>query len=321
MSQAIDFQPIDQPIDFQPLDQSQPSTPWYQQAADMVNSAGNTIANSSVGQAIGKVGNVIGQAANVAAPLVAAVTPGSGIPELAQKGAPAVAQAEGQAVSDYGQQKGYPMTGAAVGTGISMIPDAINAYAGVEGLHNVDNPVIKGLLNTPQELGPEYAALDAKAGVSGQLPIQRGSVPKFPGLDGQPSNAPPTQAPNVAPISYPKDTNTSLNFVRNRIDGVGDNLTPQELSDHKTILSNLMGKMSTQGQGNTPVFAKAAQASSDVTDLQNANVGGRASLNTAYRVSKGLQGATDAIKKYGSKAVGVAGSVGGLGALYDYLKK
>lgn len=300
---------------------TQPQQPWYQEASDTINSAEDAVANSSIGQKVGQVATAIAPAVGVAKTLTGIVTPGSGIPELAQDLAPAISQAEGQAVSDYGLKKGYPLTGAGIGTGISMIPDAVAAYVAWKGIHNVDNPIVKGLVNSPQELGPEYQALDQKAGVSGKLPVQRGTIAKYPGLDGLPSNVPPTQAPEVSPLSYPKDTNTYLNFVKDRLDGVGKSMAPQELSDHKTMLNSLMTKMTAQGQGSTPVFAKAAQAASDITDLQNEAIKGRASLNTAYGISKGQQSLTDFIKKWGLR--GLEGTVlAGLGKEgYDYFKK
>lgn len=228
----------------------------------------------------------------------------------------------GEGVSNLGNQVGYPNTGAAIGTAIQMAPYIAAGVGVYQGLNAVENPIVKGLMNTPQELGAEYQALDQQAGVSQKLPVQRGSVPKFPGLDGTPQNQPPTQAPNVAPIVYPKDTNTYLNFVRDRIDGVGQNLTPQELSDHDTILNKLMGNMKTQGEGGTTVFAKAAQAGSDITDLRNANVPGRPGLNTAYGISKGSQSLQDAIGHYVGKAAQWGGPIAGAGAaIYDYLKK
>jgi hypothetical protein len=228
----------------------------------------------------------------------------------------------GEGSSNLGNQVGYPNTGAAIGTAIQMAPYVAGGVGAYQGLNAVENPVVKGLMNTPQELGPEYQALDQQAGVSQKLPVQRGTVAKFPGLDGTPQNQPPVEAPNVSPISYPKDRNTYLNFVRDRIDGTGQNLTPQELADHDKILSDIMTNMKAKGQSGTPVFQKAAQAGSDITDLRNANVPGRPGLNTAYGISKNSQAVQQAIAQYASKAARWGGPILGAGAaLYDYLKK
>lgn len=221
----------------------------------------------------------------------------------------------GEGVAEEFGRTGHPAVGAAFGTAIQMAPEIIQAGTGLSNLYQSGNPIVKGLINTPQELGPEYEALDKSAGVSGKLPVQRGTIPKFPGLDGLPKNVPPPEAPNVSPVSYPKDTNTYLNFVRDRLDSVGKNLSPQELADHKTILSNLMKKMAVDGQAGTQVFAKAAQAQSDLTGLQNSAIPGRDSLNRAYGISKGLQGITKRALKAGAWAGGGAGSLFGLDAL------
>lgn len=228
----------------------------------------------------------------------------------------------GEGVSNLGNEVGHPNIGAAVGTAIQMAPYVAGGIGIYKGLNAIENPIVKGLMHTPQELGPEYQALDQQSGVSQKLPVQKGTVAKFPGLDGSPQNQPPVEAPNVSPISYPKDRNTYLNFVRDRIDGPGQNLTPQELADHDKILSDIMSNMKANGQSGTPVFQKAAQAGSDITNLRNANVPGRPGLNTAYGISKNSQAIQQAIAQYAKKAVQWGGPALGAGAaLYDYLKK
>jgi hypothetical protein len=230
--------------------------------------------------------------------------------------------AVGQAASDIGNETGHPLVGAGIGTAIQMAPYVAGGIGAYKGINAIDNPVVKGLVNTPQELGPQYHALDEQAGVGEDLPVQRGTIAKFPGLDGNPQNQPPEQAPNIAPISYPKDTKTYLNFVRNRLDSMGQNMTPQELADHNTLLDDIMTAMKAKGQAHTKIFAKAAQAGSDITDLQNQNVPGRTDLNTAYGISKGQQGISNALTNYGKKAIQWGGpAIGGLSALYEYLKK
>lgn len=298
---------------------SAPQNAGIESIAQPIRDAGNYIANSSVGQTVGKVASAIGKASDIASPLTAIVTPGSGIPELAQQYAKPMAQAEGQVVSDVGSKAGYPTVGAVAGTAVSMIPELASAYMGWKALHNVQNPIVKGALNTPQELSPEYASQNQAVGISDKLPIQRGTVAKYPGLDGLPTNSPPPQSPTVAPLSYPKDTNTYLNFARDRIDSLGAQLTPQELADHKTILSNILNDLKVKGQVGTPVFAKAAQLQTDTSGLQNTVIPGRANLNQAYGISKTLNPEVmQAIKNYAQKygklalkeAIGVGLGVG-----------
>lgn len=298
---------------------SAPSNAGIESLAQPIRDAGNYIANSPVGQAVGKVASVVGKAADIASPLTAIVTPGSGIPELAQQYAKPIAQSEGQIVSDIGSKTGYPTAGAVAGTGISMIPELASAYVGWKGLHNIENPIVKGSLNTPQELSPEYASQNQAVGISDKLPIQRGTIAKYPGLNGLPSNVPPSQSATVAPLSYPKDTNTYLNYARDRVDSLGNQLTPQELSDHKTILSNILNDLKVKGQVGTPVFAKASQLQTDTSALQNSVIPGRADLNKAYGISKTLNpDVMNAIKNYAQKygklalkeAIGVGLGVG-----------
>jgi hypothetical protein len=308
--------------------------PWYQSAADTIQNAEKTVTPKAISGALGKISSQ--PEMQPIQSIVPSIPKGNPVQQVLGSmrdiaGAPfrfgqTLMQAPdiaGEAANDFGASQGYPLTGAAVGTAIKMLPAAATAYGGWEGIHNIPSPTLQGLLNTPKELGPRYTAIDSKAGVSGDLPVQRGNISKFPGLDGTPQNAPPIQTPNVAPTIYPKDTNTYLNFVRNRIANLGKEMTPQELADHDSMLSSLMGKMQVNNQGQTPVFAKAAQAHSDITAIRNAIVPGRADLNTSYGIAKTQEQLGPLVKKYLSNAAKVGGTIGGVGSgayeLWKYL--
>lgn len=197
----------------------------------------------------------------------------------------------GQGISDAGLAAGYPKTGAAIGTAVSMAPLAVGLGEGgaaVDGLlRSSENPAfVRGMANTPKMLSPEYDELLAGSGVSKNLPETRGSIPKFPDLAGQPSKNPPVFAPQIAPSSYPRDPNTFLNFARQRIESLGSDLSPQELSDYKTLI----GQHLDQGSfGSGKPFAMASQLKSQASSLLEHQVAGLADLNKAYAISTKLR--------------------------------
>jgi hypothetical protein len=83
--------------------------------------------------------------------LTGIVTPGSGIPEMAQELAPTISNKEGEMIAEKGGTMGYPKTAAAVGTGVSMIPQMGADFTVLQGLGSSSNPIVKGLMNSPQE--------------------------------------------------------------------------------------------------------------------------------------------------------------------------
>lgn len=266
-------------------------------------------------QKFGKVMTSLQPAFNAAKTLTGIVTPGSGIPELAQDLAPKIASKEGEMIAQKGTDVGYPLTGATIGTGVSMIPQIAGAFTGFKGLNESEVPLIKGMMNTPQELSPEYDALHEMAGISKNLPETGGRVARFPNMAGQPSSSPPPFAPAIAPTSYPRDPNALINFVRARIEGLGDQLSPQELNDQKTLLSQLMdtGKL---GQGKP--FAMAADLKNKAATLLNNRVSGLSDLNKAWAVSKTIQNPmqmlpqaiVDLVKQYGPWIASAASAIG-----------
>jgi hypothetical protein len=149
-----------------------------------------------------------------------------------------------------------------------------------------DSTLGQAILNSPKALSPQYDALHEAAGISKDLPVQRGTSLRFPNLAGQPTSTPPTFAPAIAPLTYAKDPNTLLNIARARMEGLGDRLSPQELNDYKTLIGQMIdtGKV---GAGKP--LAMASQLRGQASDLLNNRVEGLAELNKVYALSTKLR--------------------------------
>jgi len=239
----------------------------------------------------------------------------SQLPDIANK----LSQTAGSAVAGkLGEMiPNHPAIGAAAGTLISMAPDIATAASGMGALEAGKEglpAIARGLLTSPSELGPEIEAGEQVAGIDTDiLPVRRGTIPKFPGLDGLPTNTPPPQAPTVTPLVYPKDTSTFLNFARSRVDGLGEQLQPQELADYRTILNDMI--QGGEVKAGTKPYAKASQLYSDTNSLFTQAVAGREDLNEVYKYAKMIPSIGDAIstatKKYGPPVIkGIMGAAG-----------
>jgi hypothetical protein len=228
----------------------------------------------------------------LAAPIRTGMTLQTGFPKAGE----AIAESEGA--------EGYPKAGVAAGMGVSMIPALANTAIGLNSMYESDNPLIKGMVNTPKELSPEYDELHQAAGISKNLPVTGGRVARFPNMAGQPSANPPPFAPAIAPINYPRDPNALLNFARARMEGLSDQLSPQELNDYRTLIGQMIdtGKV-----GSGAPLAAASQLRAQATDLLNNRVEGLADLNKAYAISKTVQNPStlipevirEGVEKYG----------------------
>lgn len=209
-----------------------------------------------------------------------------------------------------------PKVAAATMLPISMAPELTSAAGAIGELAN-PSPLTKGITHSPANLSPEYEELYKGAGISKNLPETGGRVARFPNLAGQPSKVPPPFAPAIAPINYPRDPNALLNFARSRMEGLSDRLSPQELSDYKTIIGQLIdtGKVG----GGTPM-AMASQLRARASELLNNRVEGLSELNKAYAISSKLRNPMQilpdfiqqGIQKYGpwfARAAAVAGGV------------
>lgn len=170
---------------------------------------------------------------------------------------------------------------------IASIPGAIKTALGESSI-----PLLKALGKSPGELSPEFSTGNEAAGISEQLPVQRGAMARFP----QPERIAPTKQPipiakaetlpSVPPVSYPRDPASFINFAQARIKAFGSRLSPQELNDYKDILSDIFntGKIA----HGTPQYAVASQLGTDVSGLHTAAIPGREALNATYGLSKTL---------------------------------
>lgn len=370
---------------------------------------------------------------------------------------------------------GFPATGDAIqsaGVGLGSIPaigpEVLSAYAGLKGIYNSPSPTVQGLVNTPQELSPQYAAQNQAIGISNDVPETAGKVqyenpyqypsqlskpkyvpvkqPDLPvvqqgattgdphalfayndqvspdiaaqskyqvwgdksrpvfkdnggtlthgsqatigelqdagvpvvgrtqrsidlgheplDLPKQPTIFQPIENPNApafarpklsypadtgpgaaqplpstVPTKYPDDPGTLINMANQRISEHGTNLTPQELSDMKTLIQTKMAngdipKFGPDGKM-TQIFAQATQAQKNISNtlnqvaeplLKNAQLPEgtlptRAGLNQAYSLASKQQAVMGYVKRYGLK--GAEAGLGALGAkqLYDYFRK
>ena len=200
----------------------------------------------------------------------------------------------GEKIAELGGRFGYPKTGAAVGTVVSELPAFVSAAAGLIDLYGKDPSTLsKAVRNTPRMLSPKYSEL--KEGlVSGDLPERAGRVARFPNLGGQPSLAPPPQAPMVSPKSYPKELNSFLNFVKARVNSFGKKLSAQELDDYHTELQTILADTRLKG---TAPYAVAQGLKKLVDPLRGGAIPGINELDKVYALSKKLRVAPEIAKK------------------------
>lgn len=202
----------------------------------------------------------------------------------------------GEAVAEsLGAEGINPKISAAAGTAVSMIPDLAQAGSLINEVVRGPSVVAQAIRNTPRDLSPRYEALNESAGISKDLPVRRGTIPKFPGMNGLPQNVPPPQAPTVAPKIYPKETAGFLNFARARLEGLKDKLSPQELNDYKSMINTAIneGKIAR----GTQEYAVASQLKKQASELLSKSVPGRSELDEIYALSKKLRIAPELAKK------------------------
>lgn len=237
----------------------------------------------------------------------------------------AMPEIAGAGAEKLGEMGVNPKVAAAAMLPVSMAPELTGAAAALSDMAPVSegiskSPITKAIVNSPRDLSPEYDALHEAAGISKNLPETGGRTARFPNLAGQASKVPPPFAPAIAPTNYPRDPNAMLNFARSRMEALGDKLSPQELSDYRTVIGQLIdtGKV-----GGGQPMAMAAQLKAQATDLLNNRVEGLAELNKVYALSKKMRNPTlflpqaiqGLIQKYGPwVARGAAGVLGGTGA-------
>jgi hypothetical protein len=225
--------------------------------------------------------------------------------------------AAGQGTANILGKAGYPKAGAVLGTGISLAQPILGAATSLSSVMG-DSPIAQAIQNTPKDLGPRYQQLDQVAGISSDLPIQAGKAAKYPPPDLGPlaSKAPrpvlsAEPLPSTTPQSYARDPSSFLNQASQRVNTFGDRLTPQELHDYKTILTNqINGGDVAPG---TQAYAMAVKLRGQVSDLLNNAVPGRQELNQIYGYAKTIHEDLPAYLAKGIKEFGKASIVGALG--------
>jgi hypothetical protein len=204
------------------------------------------------------------------------------------------------------------------------LPGAVSALKSglTNALNKSGSPLLRGLINSPKELSPEFQAGKEAVGIGTDLPERIGRKARFPEPELNVATKQPKPIakaetlPGVSPVAYPKDTNAFLNFANARVKAFGNKLSPQELNDFKEIT----GEMFRKGEivPGTDQYAVATKLQHQVTPLLNKAIPGRASLNKTYAISKTLHpNVIGAVKDY-AKTYGPAAlfSAIGLKALF-----
>jgi hypothetical protein len=239
-----------------------------------------------------------------------------------------------------GKHTNLPPAGiAAVTTPLAIAPELFGAVSSWEGIHDLPNPTIKGLVNTPQELGPEYEAQNAAIGVNRQVPLEGGRNATFPppeniALTKQPKPLVGGEAqplPSTMPIRYPSKPADFIGYANGRLQGNPSQLNPQELMDWQVKLQTDMsngtipkfdpnGRITTIFQQASDLLNRTRNQFNQVAEplLQNADLPEnvsptRAGLNEAYGISSGQA----ALQRGIGKTATVGRKVGeGAAALY-----
>lgn len=219
-------------------------------------------------------------------------------------------RAAGAGAEKLGEMGVNPTVAAGAMLPVAMAPQLLSSGTALKSIFTSPEPLAQAIRSTPKDLSPAFQAADEAAGVTSKLPEQRGTMLRFPEPEGAAMGPKPLfkaqTLPSVPPASYPKDPNTLINAIRDRVDQFGNKLSPQELSDSKSLLSNLMntGKIdfaSKQG-------ATASKLMQDVTDLHNQAVPGREELNQVYSYAKTIHPEmgdwiVNGLKRYGKWAI------------------
>ena len=210
-------------------------------------------------------------------------------------------------IAEEGGKVGYPKTGIALGGAVALAPDILATTTGLEGLYKSQNPIVKGLLNSPSELGADFAAQNDAIGVTRRVPVEGGMKPSFP-VHG---NVPPEVLGTVVPSKYPANTGAFLAYANNKLANLGDAINPQELMDWQVKLQTDLnsgripqfdkttGRITTAFQQASDLLSRTKQAFNRVASnaltpevqaqLPEGAIKNRPDLNRAFRVSTTAQ--------------------------------
>lgn len=243
----------------------------------------------------------------------------------------------GEKTAEVGGRAGFPVAGAALGTAIQIAPELLSTGLGLRGLYRSQSPVAKGLLNTTEELGPQYEAQNEAIGVVRRVPREGGAVPKFApperiAATKQPTPVVPAEPlPSNVPARYPSKPGDFLAYANGRWANAPKNIAPQELMDWQVKLQTDMssgaipkidpntGRITTIYQQATDLLSRTKKYFSDVAEpalkgarLPKGTIPTRSGLNKAYGVSAKQEAVTRGLKNVGKK-VGKIGLLAALG--------
>lgn len=196
----------------------------------------------------------------------------------------------------------------------------------------------RALLNSPQDIGVKMREGLTEAGVA-RRPPELGPSAKFEnpyqypselpqpaykkGIAGIPVNAksiprlkpqiPAEPLPTSVPLKYPEDPASFHNFADARIQGFGNKLTPQEVNDYKTILSDKLTTMERGGLSGTPLYSDLSSLKSRVSQLHESLIPGREELNQIYGLSKGIRSAPGKVWSGAKKAAKIGATTAVIG--------
>lgn len=214
---------------------------------------------------------------------------------------------------------------------VAGIPKVIrsigNAYD--SAVSYIQNPVARGLLQSTKKLGESFNAQNEAVGITRRVPVEGGRVAKFDAPERlvptrQPRPITPAEPlPDVVPKQYPKDTGSFLNYANAKLKGLGNKISPQELTDWKVkiqtdISSGKIPKFDPETKRITTVYQQAVDLSKRITSqlnktiepaLKEANlpkgtIRSRADLNRAFSVSAGKENVGRLLKKGVKYALG-----------------
>lgn len=252
----------------------------------------------------------------------------------------------GKEAEVYGRMGVPPFISASLTTPLAVAPAIAGTALGLEGLYNAPSSTVKGLMNTPQELGPEYEAQNQAIGVTRRIPQEGGAKPTFAPPENlaftkQPKPLPGGEAqplPSTMPIRYPSKPGDFMAYADNRLK-FGTQLDPQELMDWQVKLQTDMsngtiprfdptGKITTIFQQASDLKNRIQQTFNQIAeprlvgaDLPEGTMPTREGLNKAYGISSGQQNLQRGLKKVGTGARYTAEGAGALTALYAGAKK
>jgi len=222
----------------------------------------------------------------------------------------------GGSIAEEGGKLGFPKTGVALGLIPALGPDVLAAGTSLQGIYESQNPIIKGLINTPSELGADYAAQNNAIGVTRRVPVEGGMKASYPVQGNIPSEVMAGKT-YVTPSKLPSNTGAFLNYANAKLAGLGDQMSPQELMDWQVKLQTDMnsgkipqfdkttGRITTAYQQAADLLSRTKQAFNSIAgdaltpnvqaQLPAGAIKNRPDLNKAFSIATKVQNPVRAI--------------------------